>query len=293
MRIQKALIVYKKSRYQKFILEGKTRRYRELLRQQHKSVVQWLPIHEEHNETLEQVQATLRRLSIPYQRCSRYRIRTPIRADLVITVGGDGTFLEAAHHVQRHVMFGVNSTPESSVGHFTAADVLSFEKKLRQLISGKARFKVLQRLQAYEGQKKLGPPALNEILFTSQNAGATSRYWICQIKGKRRSEIDEQKSSGLWIATPSGSTAAIRSAGAKPVAMESVQFLYLVREHYREPGKKHSFVKGNLGIQDQLKVIPKMDDAALFIDGAHVVCRVHRGKTITFRLSSQPITIVA
>ncbi len=43
--------------------------------------------------------------------------------DLVISVGGDGTFLEASHAVPPGIpMLGVNSDPERSTGFFSATD---------------------------------------------------------------------------------------------------------------------------------------------------------------------------
>jgi len=44
------------------------------------------------------------------------------RARLVITIGGDGTLLTAAHHIEDGVALAVNSAPEDSVGHFIAHD---------------------------------------------------------------------------------------------------------------------------------------------------------------------------
>jgi NAD+ kinase len=215
MKIKKALVVYKKSSYQRQVLEGKSSYYKRLVKQSHLSVRHWARLHEEHVAAIRLVEECLERYAIPFVAYNRFEIKKPIRADLVITVGGDGTFLEAAHSVHRQLMFGVNSTPGSSVGHFTAATAKSFEKKLLQVLSGKEKQKTLQRLQAHYGRLKIGPPALNEVLFTSQTAGAPSRYWIRKNQGKRQGPLEEHKSSGIWIATPAGSTAAIHSAGGK------------------------------------------------------------------------------
>lgn len=292
MKIKRALIVYKKSSYQKQVLEEKSSYFRKLMRQQHVSVRDWVQLHEEHVETIHRVQTCLKHHGIPYQAYHRFAIKTPIRADLIITVGGDGTFLEAAHYARKELMFGVNSTPSASVGHFAAATAKTFEKKFQQVMTSKFRKKTLQRLQAYKGRIRLGPPVLNEILFTSQNAGATSRYWIRKMTGQKKGAFEEQKSSGIWIATPAGSSAAIHSAGGKRLPMEAIKFSYRVRELYQYPGTPHRIHSGTLGPRDALQITVKMDDGALFLDGAHVMFPVRRGEMVTVRLSKVPLHVV-
>lgn len=292
MKIKKALIVYKKSSYQKQVLEGKSAYYRQLVKQSNISVRNWVRLHEEHIATIRLVEESLNRLGIPFEAYHRFKIKKPIRADLVITVGGDGTFLETAHSVHQKFMFGVNSTPGSSVGHFTSATAKNFEKKLKQVLMGKARQKILQRLQVYRGREKVGPPILNEVLFTSKNAGATSRYWIRKNRGRISGVLEEHKSSGIWIATPAGSTAAIHSAGGQRLPIEAVKFSYRVRELYRQPGKSHRYRSGILKPHDSIQLIPNMEDGTLFIDGPHIIFPARRGETLTFRLSNEPLRVV-
>src|SRR5690606_17483311 len=44
---------------------------------------------------------------------------------------------------------------------------------------------------------------------------------------------EEQKSSGIWMSTAMGSTAAIKAAGGKVLEFTGREFQYLVRERYR------------------------------------------------------------
>lgn len=293
MTIKKAIIVYKKSSYQKQVLESTSRYYRKLVRKSNISVRHWVRLHEEHMAVLKQVQDCLKRYDIPFKAYHRFTIRKPIRADLVITVGGDGTFLETAHSVHRQLMFGVNSTPGSSIGHFSAASGHNFETKLKALLQGRSREKILQRLQIYRNRRKLGPPILNEVLFTSQNAGATSRYWMRINTDKQKGALEEQKSSGIWVATPAGSTAAIHSAGGMRLPMEARKFSYRVRELYRQKGTRHVYRSGILKPDQSLQIIPNMEDGTLFIDGPHIIYPVRRGETLSIKLSAEPLRIVA
>ncbi len=293
MEIKRALVVYKKSSYQKQVLEERSTYYRRLLRQKNLSVRDWHRLHKEHQAAIRLVERCLKNLGIQFKAYNRFEIKTPIKADVIITVGGDGTFLEAAHYAKRELMFGVNSTPSSSVGHFSAVHVAHFEKKLEQVLAGKGKQQHLQRLQAYHCRRKIGPPVLNEILFTSQNAGGTSRYWIRKNKGKQKGGFEEHKSSGIWIATPAGSTAAIHSAGGRRLPIEAIKFSYRVRELYRQRGVRHRIRSGILGPKDAIQITSKMEDGTLYIDGSHVMLPVRRGETITFQLSSEPLRIVA
>ncbi len=293
MKIKSALIVYKKSSYQKMVLEEKSSYYNRLVRENNISVRQWKQLHKEHLATIKRVEACLQEHGIPFKAYNRFKIRLPVKADLIITVGGDGTFLESSHYATNQILFGVNSTPTSSVGHFTAVHGVGFEKKFKQFLAGRARLKTLQRLQAHCGRTKLGPPVLNEILFTSRNAGATSRYWMRVNKGARKGRFEEQKSSGIWVSTPSGSTAAIHSAGGKRLPMEANKFSYRIRELYKQRGIKHLYRSDVLGPKDAIQLTAKMDDGALFIDGSHVIIKVRRGETLTFKLSTKPLRIVA
>src|SRR3989344_3282813 len=48
--------------------------------------------------------------------------------DLVITVGGDGTFLDASHFIKDVPIIGVNSDPKRSVGRYCIANAENFEE---------------------------------------------------------------------------------------------------------------------------------------------------------------------
>lgn len=298
MKIKKALIVYKKSSYQKNLLEGGSRHYQALLRQGNLSVKDSRALHDEHMHSLELVKLSLRRMNIPFHTVDRRRVRSmkaPLKFNLVITVGGDGTFLDASHLVNKQLMLGVNSTPANSVGHFTSTDATFFAEKLAHLIDDRFQVHQLQRLQASVGSQVVGPPALNEILFCSENPASTSRYWIaCLSRGQKLPRYqEEQKSSGIWISTPAGSTAAFHSAGGRTLPITAVKFAFVVRELYRERGRRYRLTGKSLAAHETLQFIPKMDDAALFVDGAHVNFPVRRGVVVKVKLSKRPLYVIA
>lgn len=76
-------------------------------------------------ETLERTREALDMAGIEHELFYRAELTSENIADrdLVISVGGDGTFLEASHAVPTGIpMLGVNSDPERSTGFFSATD---------------------------------------------------------------------------------------------------------------------------------------------------------------------------
>lgn len=141
--------------------------------------------------------------------------------------------------------------------------------------------------------KRWGPPALNDVLFASQHPAATTRYWI-RRKGSHdgSSYREEQKSSGIWIATPAGSTAAYRSAGGRRMPFTACRFAFKVRELYKEPGRRYRLTAKQLKKGDVLEIIPKMEEAEISIDGAHMTFLVKRGEMVLINLAPQPIKLL-
>lgn len=66
-----------------------------------------------HKDTINFCQGVLRRKPLDWEPVVRNNLSHPIRsADLVITVGGDGTLLQASHFLDDSVpVLGVNSDP--------------------------------------------------------------------------------------------------------------------------------------------------------------------------------------
>ncbi len=68
------------------------------------------------NET---VAAALEAVGIEARHLDRAEFQGPAEdEDLVVTVGGDGTMLDASHRVRETPILGFNSDPDRSVGYF-------------------------------------------------------------------------------------------------------------------------------------------------------------------------------
>ena len=129
--------------------------------------------------------------------------------DLVITVGGDGTFLDASHFIKDVPIIGVNSDPKRSVGRYCIANAENFE----ELILGFDSLKKVQykRLEAVIDGQEL-PPILNEIFIAHSNPAAMTRYHLKSAKYDA-----DVRGSGLIVCTPSGVTGWALNAGAVPM----------------------------------------------------------------------------
>ena len=205
--------------------------------------------------------------------------------DAVISVGGDGTVLEASHHIHNHdiPVLGIRSS-SMSVGYLCTCDINTLDDYVKQLAAGKFKVTKLSRLQARiqyaeTGREILSDPILNDFLFSNRNPAATTRY-ILQVG----QEKERQKSSGIWFATAAGSTAAIRTAGGIQVDRSSSDFQYVVREPYTPPGEdSFKLIKGFFSAQDEgVKIENFCDHAILALDGQHGQLKLTFGDALTF-----------
>ena len=93
--------------------------------------------HDEHSEMLGMLADELLKRKVQFQSLAREDLNSAVTdVDLVIAVGGDGTFLDASHFVQNVPLLGVNSSRSSSFGHFCLANDGNLSKILDEIESG-------------------------------------------------------------------------------------------------------------------------------------------------------------
>lgn len=192
-------------------------------------------------------------------------------ADLIITIGGDGTFLTVARHVVGTPLFGVNSSPTTSTGHYCAATALTFAQRLDDVLADRVQPTALTRI-AVEVDAASGPtttdpapsalPVLNDVLFAHRVPVASTRY---ALRLGERSEL--QLSSGIWVATASGSTGGIGSAGGEIMRMDDPRLQFRVREPYTRGTTSPTLLSGFVDGVERLEIVSRNDKNALFLDG--------------------------
>lgn len=283
-KVGRFLIVYKKSSYQEHAIDEKDPNYLRLLKERNIVTRHSKSTHDVHLDSLETIKNHLKQLKIPFDVKLRYNLK-PIRGyDLVITIGGDGTFLETSHYLQEGLLMGINSVPNESVGYYCRATAETFLEKMYQHLQGALKIQTLHRLGFKIDGKEKFPLALNDILFTNKNPAGTTRY-VLEV-GHRR---EEQKSSGLWICPAPGSTAATHSAGGTKLSVTSKKIQYVVREPYAPPRKKYHLLKDTLGAESKVEILSMMDDACLYVDGPHEAHPIQRGEHIEIMNAHRPI----
>lgn len=282
--IHSVLVVYKKSAYQIYVREKRNPRF---LNKRGWDIRRLLSAHKAHKETLAGVEQTLREAGLPYRMIYRAALHDYAPYDLVVSVGGDGTLLEAARGVRRQLLLGVNSDPERSTGSYCSATGRTFPRALQSMLGGKARTRILHRMQLALNGKALDISVLNDILIAHQNPAAMSRYWI-QIKGAK----EEQRSSGVWVSTAAGSTGAMKSAGGRVLPRASKAIQYLPRELYWPRGVRYRLTGGVLTPDTAVTFGSLMREGMMFVDGEHRRTRLRYGDRLSISGSPYSLTLV-
>ncbi len=286
--MSRVVVVAKRTAYRRYVLEQEDPRAKRLLARRDPSVASWLRAHDEHRRTVEAVRAELERLGaqVNFVRGAHQRIDTS-DASLVVTVGGDGTLLAASHNVFGVPVLGVNSAPFSSVGFFCAARRANLKRLLPSALDGSLAGVRLNRMQVSVEGRIVSRRVLNEALFCHESPAATARY-ILEL-GRRK---EEQRSSGIWIGTAAGSTAALSSAGGKVLPLRSGKLELVVREPYLPPGKRYRIRTATFGSDARVRVRSKMSRARVYLDGPDESYAVRLGEVAEFGASPESLVVL-
>src|SRR3989338_7022356 len=122
MNLNKVLILYKRSAYRIYFMEKNSSLKKNKSNILKKEIGRFKKAHDLHYQTLKVIAKSLLTHGIRFTECSRGKNINYSKFDLVISVGGDGTFLEAARKSKGNVILGVNSAPNYSVGRLCIAN---------------------------------------------------------------------------------------------------------------------------------------------------------------------------
>lgn len=288
-RKPRVALIVKRTSYRRFVLEKQDLLVTRLLKRRDPTVRRLKQAHEDHEATLREVEAALDELGAEV--ISRGSPRMPMRPrpDLVVTVGGDGTLLDASHLIGDGCpLLGINSAPGHSVGFFCGGVKGQVKTTLAKALAGDLAKSELTRMRIELNGKLLHARVLNEVLFCQASPGATSRYIMTLPTG----EEEEQRSSGIWVGPAAGSTAAQRSAGGTVLPLESRRLQFVVREPYRAVGGAYKYRKGFVEEGKTLRLRSKMREAKVFIDGHRIIHAITLGDVLTMRAGSESLTVL-
>lgn len=205
---------------------------------------------------LEKIAANLLNLKsdIPREKIADY-------SDIIILIGGDGTFLSVAKQaVENQIpIAGFNL---GTLGFLTELNKDLVDTYLHQIFYGKLRISERKLLEIdFKGKKYI---ALNDVVASKGNISRIIKL-LLEINKLRVSEI---RADGLIISTPTGSTAYSLSAGG-PIVTPDVKGIIVT------PICPHSFTFRPIIIPDnsqiKVKLLSDTNGVYLTIDGQEVI----------------------
>ena len=284
----RVLVVYKKDAYQQYIQEQQDPHLIRLLGQAHPDAVDMQRAHAVHEESMDAIVHALRQLPVDFDLAYRADLKVTRRYRLVVSVGGDGTFLQAARSIGRTPILGVNSDPRRSEAVFCAANRKTFPGLCRLALQGRLPELRLFRLRVALNGEELAHRALNDILVVHDDPATMSRYRL-RIGGRE----EFQKSSGLWVSTAAGSSSAVLASGGRRLPWGARRFQYRPREIYRGRLSRCRLTGGILTPPARLRVTWLMRRGSACIDGPHVKMPLRFADRLDIRLSlADPLRVL-
>ena len=282
------LVVYKKDAYQQYIQEQQDPHLLRLLRQGHPDAVDMQRAHAVHEESMDAIVHALRQLPVEFDLAYRADLKVTKRYRLVVSVGGDGTFLQASRSIGRTPILGVNSDPQRSEAVFCAANRKTFPGLCRLALQGRLPELRLFRLRIALNGEELAHRALNDVLVVHDDPATMSRYRL-HIGGRE----EFQKSSGLWVSTAAGSSSAVLASGGRRLPWSARRFQYRPREIYRGRLSRCRLTGGILAPPARLRVTWLMRRGSAFVDGPHVKMPLRFADRLDIRLSlADPLRVL-
>lgn len=254
----------------------------------HVLIVHKLPTGEKEKETLAVLRSFLKKKSILSRVISPLEVHPGMvqGRNLIIILGGDGTFLKVAQHVLDTTPFlCVNTNLQQTEGFFSKTSMSTLEKKLGQILQGRLRTICIARLSATINGKAI-EPCINEY-FIGQKKPYDVSYYELQVKGKK----EQQKSSGILVSTPAGSTAWTRGAGGKVLQLHHKQFQFVVREPYMGRLTKTQVHQGILKQREKLLIVPKGEGMILIADAVGREYALKKNDRIEIAMSVHPLCL--
>lgn len=147
------------------------------------------------------------------------------RADLIVTIGGDGTMLYATRLAVGHSvpLLGINRGRLGFLTDVTPEAMLSsLEAVLEGEFSRETRLLLHAELERPDGSRQIGI-ALNDVVLARRETGRMVDYET-HIDGRY---VNTHSGDGLIVATPTGSTAYALSCGG-PIVQPDLDAMVLV-----------------------------------------------------------------
>jgi NAD+ kinase len=213
------------------------------------------------------------------------------------------------------------SDERRSHGALCMCTALNMEEELAKVLYGggylESRSRIRCKVKGTFSETRI-VPALNDLLIANPSPAAVSRFrmgWLQPVDAGIPSEtygtitrFDGNEydvtnslnvwSSGMWVCTPTGSTAAMAAAGGSPMDYRRNELQYLIREHMvervAEPNGEVEFSdNGLIGAGDKLHIRWNSQKGRIFIDGSHLTHNLELGDEIMIDNEAPPLKLFA
>lgn len=207
--------------------------------------------------------------------------------DLAIVVGGDGNMLGAARVLSRFdiAVLGVN---RGNLGFLTDLSPENFEQPLTDVLAGQFKTELRNLLEISihrHGTIKSSNSAVNEAVLHADKVAH-----MIEFEAYINDEfVFSQRSDGLIISTPTGSTAYSLSGGG-PILTPDLDAMTLVPMFPHTLSSRPLVVSGNSEIH--LKVADSNDAHLQISCDSHVILAVMPGDDIFIRKHPRPLRLI-
>jgi len=202
-----------------------------------------------------------------------------MEVEALLTVGGDGTLLQA-HHLAPHLpLLGIHMGRRGFLAEVPPSEA---EEALRKLLAGELEVERRMALATLVGGERL-PDAINEACLAWLFPGKSLSFRV-EVDGEL---LYEARGDGLVVSTPTGSTGHSLSAGG-PVVEPGLEALVL--SPLSVFPRLYSLVlpaSRRVGVE----VLRADYEASVVVDG-YVSRRVQEGERILFFKSERPVSFL-
>lgn len=207
--------------------------------------------------------------------------------DLVITIGGDGTLLRAAHRLSDlgARLLGINL---GQLGFLTDISPIEFKERLTEILQGdyiEEKRRILNCEVIRDQRKMAKHDAINDVVLHQWNTARLIRL-DTYIDGNF---VNSQRSDGMIVSTPTGSTAYALSGGG-PILHPSLEAILLVPVCPHALSNRPIVVAGGSRIEVVVET-HEHDHARLTCDG-EVKFALSPGDRVTVELSDRCIHLI-
>lgn len=206
------------------------------------------------------------------------------KADIIFSVGGDGTFLNTARLTDRPII-GINT---GTLGYLTEVNPTDLEKTLKNILNGNFHVEDRMMLEGMilksDGDEMPIPESLNEIAISKNINGVVRFDAIINEK-----LINSYTADGILICTPTGSTAYNLSCGG-PIVDPTAEILTLT------PIAPHTVLNKSIVLSKnsiiKIKITELRDNTSAYVLHDGIPIKLESGDMVEIKKSDRITKII-